>query len=134
MNQTVQLEDQISENLQLQKTLEKGASSAEQGAQRLGTNVREKEIQIGQLQNELARIRLDFQNTRGQNTKLKENLFEITAGLKDKDQLIERYEIEIRRRNDEIERKQTEVDRLNKKYDQLVSGIKVSYCTPSRLK
>lgn len=44
--------------------------------------------------------------------------------MKEKDSLVERYEVEIRRRNDEIERKQSEVDRLNKKLDQLQSNMK----------
>ena len=83
-------------------------------------------MQIAQLQNDLARIRVDFQNSLSQRDKLNETLSDLLSGLKEKDQLIERYETEIRRRNDEIERKQTEVDRLNKKFDALVSNMKVS--------
>jgi predicted RNase H-like nuclease (RuvC/YqgF family) len=48
----------------------------------------------------------------------------LSLGIREKDKLVERYEIEIRRRNDEIERKQSEVDRLNKKYDSLMSNMK----------
>jgi coiled-coil domain-containing protein 40 len=74
----------------------------------------------------LARIRVDQCNARAQNSKMKELLQETILGLKEKDKLIERYEVEIRRRNDEIERKQSEVDRLNKKYDVLASNMKVN--------
>ena len=36
---------------------------------------------------------------------------------------IEKYELEIRRRNDEIEKKTKEVDRLNRQYDRLTSNV-----------
>ena len=42
--------------------------------------------------------------------------------LKDKDKLIEKYEMEIRQRNDSIEKKMAMVDRLNRKYEKLVAG------------
>ncbi len=48
----------------------------------------------------------------------------MVRSLKEKDFMVERYELEIRRRNDEIERKQSEVDRLNKRYDSLISNNK----------
>ncbi len=94
-------------------------------------------MQISLLQNELARIRVDLQNVISQNHTLEDNMNSLTKGCRnffpasnkfpgmlDKDKLVERYEVEIRRRNDELERKQTEVDRLNKKYDILVSNLK----------
>jgi chromosome segregation ATPase len=124
VNQTVTLEDQIAANLQTQKTLEKGTASTSQGASKLTVTIREKEMQLAQLQNELARVKVDYQNTVAQNTRMRDTLAELLNGLKEKDQLVERYDLEIRRRNDEIERKQSEVDRLNKKYDQLVSNLK----------
>jgi chromosome segregation ATPase len=124
VNETVKVEDQIYQNLQIQKTLEKGASSTEQGASRLTFTVRDKEMQISLLQNELARIRVDLQNVIAQNHSLEDTMDALSNGLLDKDKLVERYEVEIRRRNDEIERKQSEVDRLNKKYDTLMSNLK----------
>jgi len=45
------------------------------------------------------------------------------AELKEKDGLIEKYEMEIRQRNDEIEKKMYRVDRLNRKFEQLTSGM-----------
>lgn len=43
--------------------------------------------------------------------------------LKDKEDLIAKYESEIHQRHDEIEKKQIYVDRLNRKYDSLTSGV-----------
>eukprot|EP01116_Phalansterium_solitarium_P022051 TRINITY_DN713_c0_g1_i3.p1 TRINITY_DN713_c0_g1~~TRINITY_DN713_c0_g1_i3.p1 ORF type:complete len:520 (+),score=249.47 TRINITY_DN713_c0_g1_i3:1687-3246(+) len=104
---------------QLQKTLESSSKGTERSAGKLAASVREKEMQIANFQNELARIRMDQQNAKARNQSLRDELVALTAGLKDKDALVEKYELDIKRRNDEIERKQTEVDRLNKKYDQL---------------
>merc|ERR1711871_1119883 len=43
-------------------------------------------------------------------------------GLQEKDKLIEKYQLEIRQRNDEIEKKMYRVDRLNRKYEKLVEA------------
>ena len=42
--------------------------------------------------------------------------------LQEKTELVARYEVEIRKRNNEIEKKQSEVDRLNRRYDALVGA------------
>ena len=54
---------------------------------------------------------------------LKESLEALMGQLKQKDNLILKYEQEIRRRNDEIEKKQYEVDRLNRRFDSLVRNM-----------
>eukprot|EP01112_Ceratiomyxa_fruticulosa_P016114 TRINITY_DN4838_c0_g1_i1.p1 TRINITY_DN4838_c0_g1~~TRINITY_DN4838_c0_g1_i1.p1 ORF type:complete len:949 (-),score=274.11 TRINITY_DN4838_c0_g1_i1:119-2821(-) len=123
VNETVKLDLQIRENLQVQKTLEKGSSSTEQSVGKLALSIEEKQMQIAQLQNEMGRIRVDSLNTMMHNQELETTLKELIADLREKDSLIEKFESEIRRRNDEIERKQTEVDRLNRKYDGLISNI-----------
>merc|ERR1719230_2544461 len=39
-----------------------------------------------------------------------------------KEDMISKYQLEIRQRNDEIEKKMYRVDRLNKKYDKMIEG------------
>lgn len=90
VNETVKLEEQISQNLQIQKTLEKSATNTETGATKITSNVREKEWQIAQLQNESARIRVDTQTTKQRVDKLKEALQEVVKSVKEKDKLIEK--------------------------------------------
>lgn len=57
------------------------------------------------LQNEEARIRVDSLNTEAHNLQLKETMRRTEEELNGKDRLIEKYQLEIRQRNDEIEKK-----------------------------
>lgn len=75
------------------------------------------------MQNELSRIKVDSLNTSAHNMQLSETLDHLVGELKEKDGLIEKYELEIRQRNDEIEKKMYRVDRLNRKYEQLTSNM-----------
>lgn len=77
------------------------------------------------LQNELARIRIDTLNTAAHNEQLKSQLNSVLDMLKEREKLIDKYEVEIRRRNDELEKKQAFVDSLNRKYDALTSNVTV---------
>merc|ERR1719261_1264270 len=74
------------------------------------------------MENELARVRVDTLNTDAHNMQLRDTLAKLVAELKEKDGLIEKYQVEIRQRNDEIEKKMYRVDRLNRKYELLVDG------------
>eukprot|EP00002_Diphylleia_rotans_P014385 TRINITY_DN2803_c0_g1_i1.p1 TRINITY_DN2803_c0_g1~~TRINITY_DN2803_c0_g1_i1.p1 ORF type:complete len:457 (+),score=132.45 TRINITY_DN2803_c0_g1_i1:173-1543(+) len=117
------IEEQIAANINSQTTLLKSKQNTEQGTKKIGTSIREKEMEATQVQNELSRIRVDSLNTRSHIDQLKEHLQSLLKDLKERDKMIEKCELEIRRRNDEIEKKQSEVDRLNKKFDQLVSNM-----------
>lgn len=57
------------------------------------------------LQNEEARVRVDSLNTEAHNLQLRETLRRSEEELNSKDRLIEKYQTEIRQRNDEIEKK-----------------------------
>lgn len=48
---------------------------------------------------------------------------QLIANVKEKDQLIQKYEQEIRQRHDEIEKKQIYVDRLHKQLDAYTSKM-----------
>tara|TARA_B100000795_G_C22789494_1_gene436215 strand:+ start:1569 stop:2015 length:447 start_codon:yes stop_codon:yes gene_type:complete len=72
--------------------------------------------------NEMARIRVDILNTKSHNDSLQKTTDSLIGELTSKDKLIEKYEMEIRQRNDQIEKKMHTVDRLNRKYEALVAG------------
>ena len=70
----------------------------------------------------MARIRVDILNTKSHNDQLQKTTDSLINELTSKDKLIEKYEMEIRQRNDQIEKKMHTVDRLNRKYEALVAG------------
>ena len=79
-----------------------------------------KEMEATNVENELSRIRVDALNTEAHNVQLREMVQKAVTDLNDKEKLIEKYQMEIRQRNDEIEKKMYKVDSLNRKYEKLV--------------
>ena len=106
-----------------QVTLDKAAKSAKNVAKKTRDLFYEKERSLFDMQNELERVRVDGLNTQAHNKQLKAALDQILGEFKEQDAMIEKYEQEIRRRNDEIEKKQKAVDSLNRKYDALTSNV-----------
>jgi len=123
MRERQKLEDGIAANKSTQTTVSKAQHNLEKSARQVQTVIHEKEIEHSSMQNELARIRVDSLNTDAHNMQLRDTLAKLVAELKEKDGLIEKYEMEIRQRNDEIEKKMYRVDRLNRKFEQLTSGM-----------
>ena len=105
-----------------QLTHSKAAKNLAKEAQAITSKIHEKESEESGIHNEMARIRVDTLNTEAHNSQLKETLEKLLGDLKQKDTLIEKYEMEIRQRNDSIEKKMATVDRLNRKYEKLVAG------------
>ena len=70
-----------------------------------------KQIEEANLQNEMARIRVDSLNTEAHNVQLQETLQRVEDELTSRDNLIAKYQLEIRQRTDEIEKKMYRVDR-----------------------
>ena len=58
---------------------------------------------------------VDILNTEAHNVRLAETLKMLDEELNEKTSTIEKYEVEIKRRNDEIEKKTREIDLLNKR-------------------
>lgn len=81
-----------------------------------------KEAEKLMVENELARLKIDAMNVAANNAQLQATMTACARDLTDKDQLIERYSMEIRQRNDSIEKKMSVVDRLNRKYEKLTAG------------
>jgi len=117
------LEDNVAANRSTQTTVSKAARNLAKSAQKVQNVIHAKDMERANMENEAARIRLDALNTEAHNAQLQEGLSGLVAGLRDKDQLIEKYELEIRQRNDEIEKKMYLVDRLNRKFEQLTANV-----------
>ena len=117
-----QVEDAGVKDLGEQLATEKGTASLLQATEKLKLQVQDKEMAGAQLQNELARIRVDTLNTKSHNTQLEAQLKATNAELAEKDALMAKYEAEARRRNVEIEKKAHELDLLNKKFDGLMKA------------
>ena len=81
-----------------------------------------------QMQNELARVRVDTLNVTANNTQLEVQVKQVNEEIKEQDALVAKYEAESRRRHTEIEKKQHEIDLLNKKFEQMMAkraGVEV---------
>ncbi|KAJ3014618.1 Coiled-coil domain-containing protein 40 [Thoreauomyces humboldtii] len=118
---TQKLSDEIAEHLQSQLSISKGAQGTKKDNGKLRVAIHEKESTIAQVQNDLGNIRLETLNVTARIRGTKEGIGKLDKELAERNGLVEKYELEIRRRNDELGKKQGEVDLLNKKYDQLTA-------------
>lgn len=118
----VDMESKVMETLNKQTTLKKGSQSALQDIEKLKNMIREKEIQVTNMENELARIRVDTLQTQSHNEVLKQTVDELEKELASRDTLIEKMQTDIRRRHDEIERKQKQLDQLNRQFDAIIAA------------
>ncbi|KAL2912923.1 Coiled-coil domain-containing protein 40 [Polyrhizophydium stewartii] len=127
---TQKLERDIAERLQSQLSLEKGAQSTRRDNNRLRNAIHEKESNIASIQNELSNIRLEALNIGGRIKSMKDQISRIDEEMEERNTLIEKYEQEIRRRNDELGKRASEMDILNKKYDQVTGGNEEEHMGP----
>ncbi|KAK2963335.1 putative flagellar-associated protein 172 [Blattamonas nauphoetae] len=118
----IQVEDKISAFLNEQMSFDQFTKSTANKREKVLDSVREKDMEAAGVQNELERLKLDIINTQAHSASLKKALDELVRQLKEKDAIIEKFEVEIRRKNDEISKKQSEVDKLNRKYDSIVQN------------
>lgn len=118
-NNIHELEDAILRHCAEQSDLKRDAVAAQNAVQKVREQISGKDRELGDLQNEVVRLKIDKLNITGQSEKLERGLKEIVAELQQKDHLISQYEMQIRRNNVDIEKKQSEVDKLNRMYDGL---------------
>lgn len=85
--------------------------------------VRAKELKVVSAQNEIAKLSVDVLNTEAHNAKLADTLALLDGELRAKAGVVERFEGDIRRRNDEIEKKTRAVDALNRKLEKLLYNM-----------
>lgn len=92
----------------------------EQG--KMQKKIHEKENEAVDVENEIAEAKVQCLNQASLNDQVKEQLNQVAVDLKSKESLVEKYQIEIRQRNDDIEKKMYRVDRLNKKYNKMIES------------
>jgi hypothetical protein len=90
-----ELESRMLTSLSEQTTVEKGAQQTAGATARLRQRVREESLAVVQLQNELAKIRVDVLTTQGHNAKLKEALAAVDLEIKEKSATIEKYQVRV---------------------------------------
>ncbi|EKF32535.1 hypothetical protein MOQ_003609 [Trypanosoma cruzi marinkellei] len=116
------MENDIVEALSKQSTLKQEGSGTLQEIEKIKGSIRAKELQVTQMENELARIRVDTLQAQSHNETLKSTLAELEKELQSRGVLIERMQMDIRRRHDEIDRKQKQLDQLNHQYEGLLAA------------
>ena len=84
--------------------------------------IHERENEANEIENEIARTKVDRLNAASYNDQLREQHGSVMKELHGKEAMISKYQLEIRQRNDEIEKKMYRVDRLNKKYDKMIDS------------
>lgn len=84
--------------------------------------IHERENEANEVENDIARTKVDRLNCTAVNDQLQEQLGAIGKEVREKEALTGKYQLEIRQRNDEVEKKMYRVDRLNKKYEKMVES------------
>lgn len=121
-NQIHELEDKIIAHVTEQTNMKRDTIAAQNEVQKVRDQIEEKDRELSQLQNEAMKLKIDRLNITGQCAKFERGLQEIVEELKQKDALINQYELQIRKNNVNIEKLQSEVDKLNRKYEELTSA------------
>eukprot|EP00428_Durinskia_dybowskii_P061311 CAMPEP_0170368296 /NCGR_PEP_ID=MMETSP0117_2-20130122/7381_1 /TAXON_ID=400756 /ORGANISM="Durinskia baltica, Strain CSIRO CS-38" /LENGTH=919 /DNA_ID=CAMNT_0010622953 /DNA_START=50 /DNA_END=2809 /DNA_ORIENTATION=+ len=84
--------------------------------------IHDRENEANEIENDIARTKVDRLNCTATNNQLQEQLAVIGKEVREKEALTGKYQLEIRQRNDEVEKKMYRVDRLNKKYEKMVES------------
>ncbi|KAG2494199.1 hypothetical protein HYH03_007557 [Edaphochlamys debaryana] len=116
------IEEEMLSALSDQTTAEKATSKTAADTSELRKRIRAEELAVVETENELAKLQVDILNTEAHNTRLTETLGLLDEELRDKGRTIEKYELEIKRRNDEIEKKTREIDLLNRRYERMLDA------------
>jgi coiled-coil domain-containing protein 40 len=117
-----QLEDEVQTMHSTHQNVNKAVDNLGKDQAKLLKRIHERENEANEIQNEIARTKVDRLNASALNDQLKEQHGTVTKELRDKEALISKYHVEIRQRNDDIEKKMYRVDRLNKKYEKMVES------------
>ncbi|KAK5668593.1 hypothetical protein BDV3_003240 [Batrachochytrium dendrobatidis] len=124
------LEQEIADRLQVQLSLEKGTQSFNRDGTKLRASIHEKESNIANIQNELSSIKLESLNVAERIKAMKAQATTLDDEVTEKNNLIGKYEQEIRRRNDELGKRASDMDLLNKKYSQVTGGNEEEHMGP----
>lgn len=121
--ETQKLMEDIINNLSEQTTIEKSANNLSKQTERIKIEIREKEAEKESVNNDIIRVKMDVLHTEQGLGMLREKKDEIEKELSEKDELLKRFEKNIRSNHDDLEKKQLYVDRLNREYANLTKDI-----------
>ena len=111
------IDERVLSNLGEQSTVEKGANQTVAATRATRKDIKAAETAVTNLQNDIAKVRVDALNAQTHVAALQETMEALDASLKDKTRTIEKYELEIKRRADEINNRVKDVGRLNLELD-----------------
>lgn len=123
---TQKIDTQIKEHLQSQTTYEKGTSITKKQSRILTQTLHNQESTIAVVQNEISMLKLESLNVSSRVRDSKAALDALDTEIVTCNSLIEKFEGEIKKRNDELSKKQGDMDALNKKFDILSGKNQVS--------
>jgi chromosome segregation ATPase len=122
-NKVHELEDGIIRHAREQSDLKRDATVAQNEVEKVRAQIKAKDRELTDLQNEVVRLRIDRLNITGQTEKLQRGLVkEIVEELQQTENLINQCEMQIRRNDTEIEKRQAEVGKLNRLYETLINA------------
>ena len=116
-----ELDEKMLANLSEQSTTEKDARRVVESTREIRRLIDAEETSTTNVQNEIARIRVDILHHRSLADGLSEAAAALEEEAREKTRTVETYESEIARREDEIQRKGMEVERLNRELDKRTS-------------
>ena len=120
--ETKKLYDEIINKINDHKTSEKTTANLMKQARIIGQRTEDIQIQIEDIDNEIARVKIDQLNTSSQIELLKHKKREVSRERKEKEEKVLNFELEIRQGHDINEKKQSYVGQLNKVHDDLKSN------------
>ena len=116
------IENQASQASSMHSQTNKAVENFNKEVKKVMDKIHLKENEANEIDNEIARTKVDRLNASAFNDQLSEQHAAVMKELSDKENMISKYQLEIRQRTDEIEKKMYRVDRLNKKYDKMVES------------
>jgi chromosome segregation ATPase len=105
-----------------QATISQAAMAIVKQEKELARRLHDKEIEAGNLENELSRVKIEIMNKTINCSRLKDQFQDEANNLTSVNRSIANTELEIRRTNDDIDRNMGTVNILNKKYEQMMEG------------
>ncbi|KAA6368843.1 MAG: hypothetical protein EZS28_035629 [Streblomastix strix] len=122
--ETIDIEDKISNFLNEKLSINKFAKATTQKRENMLESVHGQDIEAANVMNKLERLKLNILNTYAHTGTHNKALEELLRLFKEKNAIIEKFEDEMRRKNDDIQKKQGEIDKQNRKFDDIMRNKK----------
>ncbi|EPY38541.1 hypothetical protein AGDE_05388 [Angomonas deanei] len=119
----VDMEGKVLDHLSKQTTLKQESQGALHDIEKIKANIRAKELQVTQMENEVARIRVDTLQAKSYNETLQSTLQDLEKELQSRGALVDKMQQDIRPVATEgIDKKQKQLDQLNHQYEEIMDG------------